>query len=157
MILIALGSNIAGPWGTPRQAVEHAVGALNEGPVRLVKCSTLIETAPFGNINQPNFVNAVAQVDTALSPESLLRRLHMIERFAGRKRRRRWGPRTLDLDIIDYKGFVKTLSRHALNELVLPHPGIAVRNFVLRPIMEVAPNWRHPVTRKSAMVMIHKP
>ncbi len=156
MILVALGSNISGPWGNPRQTVEKAVAALNQFPLRLIIVSTLIETAPFGNKNQPHFVNAVAIIQTALAPENLLRRLHMIERAAGRRRAKRWGPRTLDLDVIDYHGLIKLQRGQHQKALVLPHPGISERSFVLEPIAEIAPRWRHPVTNQSAKVMIHK-
>jgi 2-amino-4-hydroxy-6-hydroxymethyldihydropteridine diphosphokinase len=156
MILVALGSNISGPWGSPRQAVQRALAELSQWPVALLRASTLIETAPFGNKNQPNFVNAVAIIDTALPPESLLRLLHMIERKAGRRRAKRWGPRTLDLDIIDYHGIVKAQRGQHQKALVLPHPGIAERSFVLDPIAEIAPRWRHPLTHNTAKVMIRK-
>ena len=156
MILVALGSNISGPWGNPRQSVERALTALNQWPLRLIKVSTLLETAPFGNKNQPNFVNAVAIIETALAPEILLRRLHMIERIAGRKRAKRWGPRTLDLDIIDFNGQIKKQRGSHQKALVLPHPGIAERVFVLAPLAEIAPRWRHPVTHQSAKVMLRK-
>lgn len=156
MILVALGSNINGPWGSPRQSVEQALVVLNQWPLQLIAVSTLLETEPFGNTNQPNFVNGVAIINTALAPESLLRRLHMIERAGGRRRAKRWGPRTLDLDIIDYHGLIKPQFGHHQKALVLPHPGIAERSFVLTPIMEIAPRWRHPLTHKTAKVMIHK-
>ncbi len=156
MILVALGSNQSGPWGTPEQTVRRAFAALNTGPVKLRRASTLIETAPFGMINQPNFVNAVAHIDTALSPHTLLRRLHMFERQAGRKRGRRWGPRTLDLDLIDYNGQQIKQKGHVQKALILPHPGIADRSFVLEPIAEIAPRWKHPVNHKTALSMIQK-
>ncbi len=156
MILVALGSNISGPWGTPRQAVERALVELNRWPLALVKASTLIETEPFGNKNQPNFVNAVAIIKTSLAAENLIGRLHMIERTAGRRRAKRWGPRTLDLDIIDYHSLIKTQRGQHQKALVLPHPGIAERSFVLEPIMEIAPLWRHPLTHNTAKVMIRK-
>jgi 2-amino-4-hydroxy-6-hydroxymethyldihydropteridine diphosphokinase len=156
MILIALGSNIDGPWGNPRQTVMKTIKTLDHWPIKTMKASTLIETAPYGNPNQPNFVNAIVQIRTALSPDSLIRRLHMIEKTAGRIRGRRWGPRTLDLDIIDYNGLIRTQHGHVQKKLVLPHPGIAQRSFVLEPILEIAPHWKHPLTRQSAKVMIQK-
>lgn len=156
MILVALGSNIKGPWGSPRQTLLKAIDALDQWPVQVMKISKLIETAPYGNPNQPDFVNAVVQVRTALSPDSLIRRLHLIEKSAGRIRRRRWGPRTLDLDIIDYHGLIRIQHGYVQKELVLPHPGIAQRSFVLEPIMEIAPQWKHPLIRESAKVMIQK-
>jgi 2-amino-4-hydroxy-6-hydroxymethyldihydropteridine diphosphokinase len=156
MILVALGSNQSGPWGTPEQAVRRALAELNGGPIKLMRASTLIQTAPYGVINQPNFVNAMARIETALSPHALLRRLHMIERQAGRRRGRRWGPRTLDLDLIDYDGQQITQKGIVQKALVLPHPGIDRRLFVLEPIAEIAPGWKHPVNHKTAVSMIQK-
>jgi 2-amino-4-hydroxy-6-hydroxymethyldihydropteridine diphosphokinase len=157
MILIGLGSNITGPWGTPRKTVERALARLNQFPLRLVKASTLLATAPFGNKNQPDFMNAVAWIETALPPLALLSLLHGIEREAGRKRGRRWGPRTLDLDILDHKGRILKPQGRGRAALRLPHEGIPKRDFVLVPTAEIAPNWKHPVLHKSAQVMIHKP
>jgi 2-amino-4-hydroxy-6-hydroxymethyldihydropteridine diphosphokinase len=156
MILVALGSNQCGLWGTPEQTVQRALAELNTGPVKLLRASSLFQTAPFGMINQPNFVNAVALINTALSPHTLLRRLHMIEREAGRKRGRRWSPRTLDLDLIDYNGQQIKQKGQVQKALILPHPGIANRSFVLAPIAEIAPGWKHPVNHKTAASMIQK-
>jgi len=151
MILIALGSNISGPWGTPKQSVQHALQALNRDGLKLVEASRLLLTAPFGKPNQPPFVNAVAHIETNLSPSALLQKLHAIEKEAGRRRKTRWGPRTLDLDIIDYNGLVR-----ATGKLTLPHPGIAERIFVLKPISELAAKWRHPISHLSANAMLRK-
>src|SRR5690349_7292509 len=147
MILVALGSNVSGPWGKPRDTVLRALRELDADGTQLIVASSLVETAPFGKLNQPTFVNAVARISTAMPPDALMLHLHDIERHAGRRRRLRWGPRTLDLDLLDYHGLV----RHG--RLELPHPGIAERDFVLTPLMEIAPNWRHPVTRRSAQMM----
>jgi 2-amino-4-hydroxy-6-hydroxymethyldihydropteridine diphosphokinase len=147
MILIGLGSNISSPWGTPRDTVLRALRELDNGRTQLLVASRVVESAPFGRMNQPNFVNAVARIATALPPEALMLHLHALERRAGRQRPLRWGPRTLDLDLLDYHGLV----RHG--QLILPHPGIADRDFVLTPLMEIAPGWRHPVTRLSARAM----
>ena len=152
MILIALGSNRQGPWGLPRDTVEKALARLNGGGNRVNRASSLLVSAPFGVTDQPPFVNAVAEVATALGPEALLQRLHLIERMAGRRRTLRWGPRTLDLDLLDYNG----LLRPAPARPVLPHPGIAERIFVLAPIAEIAPRWRHPVTHLTAAAMLRR-
>lgn len=152
MILIALGSNRNGRWGSPQQAVAEALRRLNTGGIRLKQASRLLVSAPFGVTDQPDFVNAVAEVETALPPDALLLRLHHIERMAGRKRTLRWGPRTLDLDLIDYHGLVRPRPARP----VLPHPGIAERIFVLAPIAEIAPRWRHPLTRLTARMMLAK-
>ncbi len=151
MILIALGSNISGPWGTPQQSVQHALQALNRDGLKLIEASRLLLTAPFGKPNQPPFVNAVAHIETHLAPLALLQKLHAIEKEAGRRRKTRWGPRTLDLDIIDYHGLVMSTEK-----LVLPHPGIAERIFVLKPISELTVKWRHPTSHLSAQAMLRK-
>lgn len=150
MILVALGSNRNSKWGSPLETVAEALKRLNTGGVRLKCASRLLVSAPFGVTDQPDFVNAVAEVETKLSPEALLKRLHHIERMAGRKRTLRWGPRTLDLDLIDYHGLVRPRPARP----VLPHPGIAERIFVLAPIAEIAPRWRHPLTRQTAAGML---
>src|SRR5262245_60983278 len=147
MILVALGSNVSGPWGNPRETVLRALRELDANGTQLIAASRLVETAPLGKVNQPSFVNAVARISTAMPPEALMLHLHDIERRAGRRRRLRWGPRTLDLDLLDYHGLVRR------GRLDLPHPGIAERDFVLTPLMEIAPNWRHPVTRRSARTL----
>ncbi|MFT3986359.1 2-amino-4-hydroxy-6-hydroxymethyldihydropteridine diphosphokinase [Aestuariivirga sp.] len=152
MIVVALGSNRAGPWGNPSQTVEHALAELNKGPLRLLKASRLLFTAPFGRVNQAPFVNAIAIVQSHLPPQALLHRLHAIEFQAGRRRAMRWGPRTLDLDLIDYDGRVTgPLARPRL-----PHPGIAERIFVLKPLAEIAPNWRHPVSRLGVKALLKR-
>jgi 2-amino-4-hydroxy-6-hydroxymethyldihydropteridine diphosphokinase len=133
--------------------------ALDEMPhhnIRVLTVSHLIETAPFGVVNQPNFVNAVARIETALSPETLMRALHMLERRAGRKRLKRWGPRTLDLDLLDYHGIIRKPSRSSIKPLALPHPGIEHRSFVLQPILDIAPEWKHPVSRKAAALTLRQ-
>lgn len=147
---------MAGPWGTPRQAVMRALSELDRNGLKLVAASRLVETKPFGRPNQPNFVNAVAAIETHLPPLALLARLHAIERAAGRRRTIRWGPRTLDLDILDYRGLVLPGGRASTmrGTLVLPHPGIAERVFVLGPLAEVAPGWRHPALHATAAQLI---
>jgi 2-amino-4-hydroxy-6-hydroxymethyldihydropteridine diphosphokinase len=159
MILVALGSNVPGPWGLPHETVEQALGELDRPPLRLVRASRLIRTAPMGPRDQPDFINAVAVIATDLDASDLLARLHDIELSADRRRSLRWGPRTLDLDLIDYDGRIigeadEVRTRHGL--MLLPHPGIAERAFVLAPIAEIAPQWRHPLTGKSAAEMLEE-
>ena len=149
MILVALGSNSSGPWGSPRETVAQALRRLDQRGMALRTASQLLVTAPFGVTDQPDFVNAVAEIESDLSPADLLAHLHDIERQAGRERLLRWGPRTLDLDLIDYHGLIRTAPAP-----VLPHPGIAERIFVLAPIAEIAPHWRHPETGLTAAEML---
>ena len=149
MILIGIGSNISGPWGTPRDTLAKAIARLNDAPCRIVETSSVLETTPFGNPDQPNFLNAVTRIETKVDPEVLLLHLQDIERSAGRRRGDKWGPRTLDLDILDYHGVIRQSPPP-----VLPHPGIAERAFVLVPIVEIAPEWRHPILGASARELL---
>jgi 2-amino-4-hydroxy-6-hydroxymethyldihydropteridine diphosphokinase len=151
MILIALGSNIDGPWGSPRQTLEEAMRRLDRDGMTVTHCSSLFETAPLGSVRQPNFLNAVVRLTTRLAPDELLGRLKKIEHAAGRRPTGRWGPRTLDLDLLDYHGIgIRT------RRLVLPHPQIAKRPFVLVPLLQVAPRWRHPLSGKTARDLLEK-
>lgn len=152
MIIVALGSNQNGPWGNPDQTLRRALAELGRDGIKLIRASRLMKSTPYGKTNQPAFVNAVARIATHLPPEALMRRLHAIERAAGRRRAQRWGPRTLDLDLIDYHGLV----RRRPSRLVLPHPGVADRIFVLKPLAEMEPSWLHPVLRKTAAALLRK-
>ena len=159
VILIGLGANVAGPWGKPGQTLQKVLEIFGQEPLRLIKASSLITTKPFGVTNQPDFVNGVAQITTQLKPEKLMAHLHEIELSADRRRTVRWGPRTLDLDLLDYNGLVMEGKGRASGHqtpLLLPHPGIAERTFVLQPILEIAPDWQHPVLGLSAREMLTK-
>jgi len=119
--------------------------------------SDLFETAAMGAARQPPYVNQVALLTTSLPAPALLRLLKQIEARAGRRAGRPWGMRTLDLDIIDYKGLKmnwsrgkKGMPRERVRPLVLPHPQLEQRPFVLKPLLDIAPNWRHPVLKLSA-------
>lgn len=152
MIIIALGSNRSGPWGSPQATVERALRHLDRDGLRLVKVSRLLVSSPFGRTNQPPFVNAVAEIATRLPPAALMQKLHAIEKQAGRRRLLRWGPRTLDIDLLDYHGLVSAPGQR----LRLPHPGIAARIFVLKPLAEIAPGWKHPVSHRSAAMLLRR-
>ena len=133
---IALGANL----GDPAATVKAAFAALANLPEsRIVHCSSLYRTAPVGITEQPEFVNAVAQLDTDLAPEALLDALLEIEQRFGRIRAERNGPRTLDLDLLLYGDQFVSLPR-----LTLPHPRLHLRAFVLYPLAEIAPNLQIP-------------
>lgn len=133
---VGLGSNL----DQPQQQVLQALQALDRIPAtRLVAHSRLYRSAPIGPAGQPDYINAVAALDTALEPHALLHALQAIEQRHGRVRALRWGPRTLDLDLLLY-GDV----RLADAELTVPHPEMLNRNFVLYPLFEIAPALRLP-------------
>ena len=145
--LVALGSNIGDRartlgWAARRILETCAVpGSFH--------ASHLYETPPMGSVPQPDYLNAVVLFETALDPRPLLDVLLAIEGEAGRKRGVRWGPRSLDLDLLDLGGM--TVREPGLT---LPHPGIAERPFVLIPLCEIAPGWRHPLTGGTAAEML---
>jgi 2-amino-4-hydroxy-6-hydroxymethyldihydropteridine diphosphokinase len=134
-VLLGLGGNV----GDVRLTFERAVAALCErGDVRLVARSSDYQTPPWGITDQPAFVNACVLVETALEPHALLRLARGVEAKLGRDRTRetRWGPRTLDIDILAYDAEVLDAP-----DLQLPHPRMAERAFVMVPAAEIAPNW----------------
>jgi 2-amino-4-hydroxy-6-hydroxymethyldihydropteridine diphosphokinase len=161
MIIITLGSNVASRWGDPATTIRRAVRVLDSRGVIVLRCSALYLTTPYGITDQPPFVNAAAAVRTALPPAALLSLLKKIEAESGRSRSRRWGPRALDIDIIDYNARIlnwpKRNSQHhkyGTPRVILPHPEIQSRPFVVRPMMDIAPYWHHPVTGRSAMQLM---
>ena len=140
-----------GPWGPPSTVLRRAIRSLDTVGCHLISASSLVRTSPYGKTDQPNFLNAVARIATRMTPEALLDYLQSMEKQAGRSRSERWGPRSLDLDILDFNGIVRDAPSP-----VLPHPGIPDRPFVLRPIVEIAPRWRHPVLGKTAAQMLER-
>jgi 2-amino-4-hydroxy-6-hydroxymethyldihydropteridine diphosphokinase len=134
---VGVGSNLADPEAQVRRAIE-ALGRLPH--CRLVVSSPLYRTAPFGDVVQPPFVNAVAGLLTQSSPEELLAALRNLERELGREPpRERWGPRVIDLDLL-----VVGREERATETLTLPHGGIAERDFVLYPLADIAPDLDVP-------------
>lgn len=129
---VGLGSNL----DDPQRQLELAFDALSgiDG-TRLVARSSLYRSRPVGPQDQPDFLNAVAELETRLAPEALLDRLQAIETAQGRVRERFWGPRTLDLDLLLYGG-----ERISTPRLAVPHPGLPLRAFVLYPLAELAPD-----------------
>lgn len=135
---IALGSNRRGRHGAPADAVRAALALL--APVAV---SPIMPSAALGP-SLRRYANAVALVESAAAPDALLRRLKAIERRFGRRRGRRWGARVIDLDIVLWSGG----AWHSPG-LIVPHPAFRARDFVLGPLVAVAPRWRDPVSGLS--------
>jgi len=146
---IGLGSNLADPI----DQVKTAIGNLQSLPdSQLITWSSLYASPPMGPQDQPDYINAVAEIETALSAHQLLDVLQAIEQQQGRIRKRHWGERTLDLDVLLY----------GLNEidderLQIPHPGISLRAFVLYPLAEIAPNLKIPKVGEIEQLLEHCP
>ncbi len=145
MILVALGGNLPSRHGSPRQTLAAALDALAKHGIKPVGISRFYVSLPVPPSPQPNYVNAVVAVETALSPAELLSALHLIEAEFGRRRTVLNEARSLDLDLIDYQG--RVTGAGAVPEL--PHPRMHERAFVLAPLSEVAPGWRHPVLERT--------
>ena len=167
--LIAVGSNQSLTQGQPAEVVRSALSCAAENGCVIRKTSRIFSTPSFPPGSGPDFANAVFSVDWDGSAPDLLAFLHGIEREFGRVRQERWAPRTLDLDIIGWGqnilpdrqtvekwmglGLEQQMAR-APDTLILPHPRLQDRAFVLVPLMDVAPDWQHPLTGKTVREMV---
>jgi 2-amino-4-hydroxy-6-hydroxymethyldihydropteridine diphosphokinase len=149
-VYIGLGSNLT----LPEKQIQAAYASLARLPdTVLIKCSSLYKSQPMGPQDQPDYVNAVALIETALSPESLLQHTQLIENQQGRIRKAsRWGPRTLDLDMLLF-GLQRIDNEH----LTVPHSGMKQREFVLYPLFEIAPDLILPCGEKLANLVMTCP
>lgn len=138
---VGLGSNLGDREAMIRLAIDD-LARLPE--TTLVKASSLYDTEPVGEVDQPNFLNAVAALDTALTARQLLWNLQLIEKRLGRVRSQKWGPRTMDLDLLLYGTLVLEEA-----DLKVPHPELLRRSFVLVPLVEIEPMLVHPVTGET--------
>ncbi len=140
-VYLSYGSNI----GDSNGYIDDAVDAIAEHPyVEMLQDSGRILTAPYGGVEQDDFLNGACHIRTLMEPEELLCYLHSLEEKAGRKRDIHWGPRTLDLDILLYDDLI-----YESDTLVIPHVDMENREFVLKPMCEIAPNIRHPISKKT--------
>jgi len=153
MIFIAIGSNLSGPQGgSPRQNCQHAVEFLQSSGMEVVQRSRWYRSAPVPRSEQPWFVNGVVAAESMdMPPVSILELLHEIETDFGRIRGALNAPRTLDLDLLDFDGQVCTADKDGV---ILPHPRMHERAFVLHPLSEIAPDWTHPISGLSVFDLI---
>lgn len=147
-VYLSLGSNM----GDKRENLLEAIKKVGElENTEVVKSSTILETEPFGYIEQDNFLNACLEVKTLLTPQEFLSSILKIELDMGRVREIKWGPRVIDIDILFYDD--KIIQE---DNLAVPHPWICEREFVLEPLSEIAPNYVHPLERKTIMMLARK-
>ena len=142
-VVVALGSNLSGDYASSIALLEAALAAFPDEGLKVVGRSGWWRSAAWPDPSDPAFVNGVAMVETALSPDQTLQALHAIEGRFSRVRRQQNAPRTLDLDLIAF-------GREQSKAPALPHPRAHERAFVMRPLAEIAPHWRHPTLGLSA-------
>ena len=144
-VYLSIGSNM----GDKEKYLRGGIDFINaDESVRIISVSKFIQTAPYGNTDQDDFLNGAVKIETLLTPDELLELLHKAEAEAGRERTEHWGPRTLDMDILLYDSIVMKTE-----DLVIPHPDMENRAFVLDPLNEIAPNVFHPVLHKTVCQM----
>jgi 2-amino-4-hydroxy-6-hydroxymethyldihydropteridine diphosphokinase len=155
-VYLALGANVAGVWGTPRQSLQRACRELQSAGLQIVSRSNQYLTEPVGAGGQPQYLNMVLAVTGSIAPGSLLRLLKRMERQAGRRQGARMSARPLDIDILDFGGrkVSAPAARRQLGQLILPHPELRGRAFVLQPLRDIAPNWQDPVTKRSVTALL---
>ena len=146
-VFLLLGANLGEREATLKQAVQ----LISERIASVTSQSKFYETAPWGVIDQPVFINQVIQIQTELSPKKVLEQTLKIEKQLGRERRLRWGARVIDIDFLCYADFILEDS-----DLHLPHPRLHERRFTLVPLVEIAPDFVHPVLKKTNRELLEK-
>lgn len=144
---ICIGSNL----GNREENCGKAIRFLIENGIKVSRMSSLIETEPWGVTDQPKFVNTAVEAQTDLGPEELLDALKKIESDLGRLPAERWGPRLVDLDILFYDDLVMKT-----DDIEIPHPYIQERDFVLKPLAEIAPEKMHPLLKKTVKELLEE-
>ena len=145
---LAIGSNL----GNKLENIEKAKFELQNNKIEIIKCSSNFESFSWPNSSHPKFINIVLEIKTKLKPLELLNTCSLIERKLGRKRSTKNAPRSCDIDIIDYKQKLMIL---ADKNLIVPHPRMSKRSFVLLPLFEINKSWKHPKTRKNIVNLIN--
>ena len=143
-IYLGIGSNL----GNRRRNIERAKYYLITNNIKILKCSSYYESLSWPNPNNPKFLNIVLEIETDFSPLELINKCKEIEKKLGRKRLPKNSPRECDIDIIDFR------NKKTLGDLILPHPRMNVRNFVLLPLFEINKDWKHPILKVNIRELI---
>ena len=155
MIFLGLGSNLTSKYGDRFTNINLAISFLEEYGIKVIKKSSFYETPSYPNKENPKFINAVILVETILSPTDLMSVLLFIEEKLERKRTKKNDPRTCDIDIIDYNSQILNLKYNNL-DITAPHKELTSRNFILFPLQEISPTWKHPKTKEIISVLLQK-
>ncbi len=142
---------IGGNLGNRSINLDHAKKMLEQNTGRILSISSVFETAPWGNSDQPAYFNQALSFETSLDPDHLLSNILEIENKMGRKREIKYGARTIDIDILFYGDLVQDR-----DQLTIPHPQLHLRKFALEPLNEIAPGFIHPLLKKSISELLHE-
>ena len=143
-IYLGIGSNL----GNKRLNIERTKFNLIINNIKILKCSSYYESLSWPNANNPKFINIVLEIDTDLNPLELIKKCKEIEKKLGRKKMPKNSPRECDIDIIDFR------NKKATGDLILPHPRMNTRNFVLLPLFEINKDWKHPILKVNIRKLI---
>ena len=152
MIHLNIGSNLSSFFGSRYDNITIAINLLIESKLMITKISNFYETPSYPNKRLPKFLNIGILANYNESYFDLLRQINLIEKKIGRKKTTKNEPRVIDIDIIDYNGKIKNKDS---KNLILPHPRSHLRNFVLYPILQIDPNWSHPILKKNVRFLIN--
>ena len=155
MIILGLGSNLNSSFGDRFKNLNLALALLEKNKIYIVKKSSFYETPSYPNNKYPKFINIVISIDTNLEPIKLMSALIMIEEKLERKRKKKYDPRTCDIDIIDYNNQIPSF-KYKDSEIILPHKELIYRSFVLFPLQEIYPEWIYPITKENIKTLIQK-
>ena len=144
MIYLGIGSNL----GNRRKNIEKAKFKIIQNKIKIIQSSNYYESLSWPNIKNPKFLNIVLKVNTKIEPLKLIKIFKSIEKSLGRRKANRNSPRECDIDILDYKG------RQINKEIILPHPRLHKRNFVLFPLFELDKSWKHPISKHHIKKLI---
>ena len=151
MIHINTGSNLDSNHGTRFENINLAINLLIDSKVEIIRISNFYETPSYPNQNFPRFLNVGIFVNYKKNYLDLLNKINLIEKKLGRVRTKKNDPRIIDIDLIDFKSEIMKTKK-----IILPHPKCHLRNFVLYPILQIDPNWSHPILRKNVQFLINK-
>ena len=155
MIILAIGSNLPSKFGNRFENIDLSINHLEKQNIKIINKSSFYETPSYPDEKNPKFINIAIEIETNITPKKLASILITIENSFDRKREKKNDPRTIDIDIIDYKNEIINFMLKDLNFNV-PHVELKNRNFVLYPLKEIKPNWKHPVTNEHINTLIDK-
>lgn len=155
MIFLGIGSNLPSIYGNRFDNLEYAISELKKNKIQIIKKSSFYETPSYPDMTKPKFINIVIEVKTNFDPPKLASTILLVEKYLQRKRDKKNDPRTCDIDIIDFNNKTFNFKYEDYNFFV-PHKQLCYRNFVLYPLREISPRWKHPISKENISDLIIK-